>query len=312
MKIRSARPSDLAGVCALLDAAKLPLAGVPEHFHQFLVADAETSIVGCAGLECYGNAALLRSVAVTPQLRGTGLGRNLTEATIKLARELGVRRLVLLTETASDFFARFGFAAAARKSLPPELGKSEELRGACPETAVAMLLELDRLSSPLHVIVRDIQPGDHEVVARLYNHYIADTAITFEEEPVSGTEIGQRAAAIVECGLPWLVAEHDGDIAGYAYATPWRARPGYRFSVESTVYLKQEYFGRGIGSALYRALFERLRRKGIRAVIGGIALPNAASIALHERFGMEKVAHFREVGFKLGRWVDVGYWQTNL
>ena len=109
--------------------------------------------------------------------------------------------------------------------------------------------------------------------------------------------------------LPWLVALDADQCLGYAYATRWKERFAYRFSVESTVYLAPAASGRGLGSALYRALFDELKALGVHAVVGGITLPNPASVALHEKMGMRKVAHFAEIGFKFGEWVDVGYWQ---
>jgi L-amino acid N-acyltransferase YncA len=99
---------------------------------------------------------------------------------------------------------------------------------------------------------------------------------------------------------------------GYASASPWKSRSGYRFSAEITVYVEPGQEGRGIGSALYGALFPMLQARGVHAVIGGIALPNDASVALHEKFGMRKVAHFQETGYKHGRWIDVGYWERIL
>jgi phosphinothricin acetyltransferase len=118
-----------------------------------------------------------------------------------------------------------------------------------------------------------------------------------------------RLAAVEAAGLPWLVGEQEGAVVGYACATPWKGRSAYRFTVEVSVYLDPSCTGRGWGTRLYERLFERLARRGIHAAIGGIALPNDASVALHEKLGMAKVAHFRETGFKLGRWIDVGYWQ---
>jgi phosphinothricin acetyltransferase len=112
--------------------------------------------------------------------------------------------------------------------------------------------------------------------------------------------------------LPWLVAEDDGRAVGYAYATQWKSRSAYRFAVEITVYLARDHDRRGIGSRLYEELFRLLEAHGIHAVIGGIALPNAASVALHEKFGMKKVAHFVDVGFKFDRWIDVAYWERIL
>ena len=161
-------------------------------------------------------------------------------------------------------------------------------------------------------MIRPAQDSDCEDLARVYNHYVANTVVTFEEEPVNAQEFASRLAEADDAELPWLVADVAGEIAGYAYASKWKGRCAYRFSVEVTVYLSPDHTGRGLGSALYTALFAALKEKSYHAVMGGIALPNPASIALHERFGMKKAAHFEEVGYKFGRWVDVGYWQGKL
>ena len=159
--------------------------------------------------------------------------------------------------------------------------------------------------------VRDAVAADAEAVAAIYNHYILHTVVTFEEEPVSADEMARRMAAVQE-RYPWLVGETDGGIVGYAYASAWHARAAYRHSAESTVYLAPEATGRGYGTALYRELLDRLPTLGVRTVIGGVSLPNEASVAIHERFGFEQASHYREVGRKLGRWIDVGYWQLML
>jgi L-amino acid N-acyltransferase YncA len=161
-------------------------------------------------------------------------------------------------------------------------------------------------------VIRTATTGDAEAIARIYNHYVASTIITFEEQAVSAEEMATRIAEIAAASLPWLVAEQDGRIVGYAYASKWKGRCAYRFSAESTVYLHPDFVGMGYGTRLYERLFAALRELGMHAVIGGVALPNAASIALHEKVGMKKVAHFSEVGFKFDRWIDVGYWQAML
>lgn len=160
--------------------------------------------------------------------------------------------------------------------------------------------------------IRHATSADASAIAAIYNHYVLTTAITFEEDVVPVEDMAQRIGDVLQAGLPWLVATVDGQVAGYAYATKWRARSAYRFSVESTVYLAPDGGRQGAGSRLYAALLDQLRAAGLHLVIGGIALPNAASIALHEKMGFEKVAHFAEVGFKLGQWRDVGYWQLRL
>jgi phosphinothricin acetyltransferase len=162
------------------------------------------------------------------------------------------------------------------------------------------------------ITLRAAVPSDAAVIAAIYNHYIAESVATFEEKPVSDAEMSRRIAEVQSASLPWLVAEDGGQIVGYAYATQWKARSAYRFSVSISVYSAPGYTRRGIGSKLYGQLFPMLKERNIHAVIGGIAQPNEASVALHEKFGMRKVAHFSEVGFKFNRWIDVGYWQRTL
>lgn len=161
-------------------------------------------------------------------------------------------------------------------------------------------------------MIRTATAGDADAIARIYNHYVANTIITFEEQAVSSEEMAARIAEVAAASLPWLVAEQDGRVVGYAYASKWKGRCAYRFSAECTVYLDPDCVGRGYGTQLYESLFAALRERGMHAVIGGVALPNPASVALHERMGMRKVAHFREVGYKFDRWIDVGYWQATL
>lgn len=159
--------------------------------------------------------------------------------------------------------------------------------------------------------IRPADPAsDAAAIAAIYNHYVAATIITFEEELVGTQEFTRRIEGVLGQRLPYLVAERDGRILGYAYATKWRDRAAYRFSVETTVYLDPEEVGRGLGTRLYAELFPLLLERGVHAAMAGIALPNEASVALHEKIGMRKVAHFEQVGFKLDRWIDVGYWQS--
>jgi phosphinothricin acetyltransferase len=161
-------------------------------------------------------------------------------------------------------------------------------------------------------VIRSATLDDTKAIVDIYNPYVAETIITFEEEAVSSAEMAERISKVIDGGLPWIVIEDDGVVCGYAYATPWRVRRAYRFSTETTVYLAKSCIGKGYGSALYCELLDRLSACGAHLAIGGIALPNEASVALHEKFGFKKVAHFAEVGKKFGKWVDVGYWQTTL
>ncbi|MCA1322966.1 arsinothricin resistance N-acetyltransferase ArsN1 family B [Herbaspirillum sp. alder98] len=159
--------------------------------------------------------------------------------------------------------------------------------------------------------IRAAQAADAAAICAIYNHYVETTAISFETETVAVDTMNARIAE-VQSQFPWLVYEEEGVVLGYAYASKWKPRAAYASSVESSVYLHRDAGGRGIGKKLYQRLFAQLKAQGVHLVIGGIALPNAASVGLHESVGFIKCAHFSEVGRKFDRWVDVGYWQLNL
>ena len=154
--------------------------------------------------------------------------------------------------------------------------------------------------------------ADADRICTIYNHYISTTTISFEEEPVTSNDMAQRIADVAAANLPYLVMSEGDKLIGYAYATKWRVRAAYRYSVESSIYLDPGYAGKGAGTMLYEALLAELRQRGLHVVIAGIAQPNDASVRLHERLGFEKAAHFSEVGMKFGRWIDVSYWQLKL
>jgi L-amino acid N-acyltransferase YncA len=160
--------------------------------------------------------------------------------------------------------------------------------------------------------IRPAEAADTPSIARIYNHYVANTVVTFEEEPLSDDAMAARVAEAREASLPWVVADQGNVVVGYAYASKWKGRCAYRYSVETTIYLDHSCTGRGIGRRLYSELLARVRATGMHVAIGGAALPNDASVALHEKMGFQHVGTFRQVGFKQGRWVDVGYWQVVL
>lgn len=157
-------------------------------------------------------------------------------------------------------------------------------------------------------MIRPVNIEDAQEIAEIYNDYVLNSCVTFEELKVSAVEMRGRIQA-TNSKFPWLVFEKDNEILGYAYASAWKPRSAYKHTVESTVYLKKEATKNGIGSLLYKELIGQLTDLGFHAVIGGISLPNDASIALHEKFGFEKIAQFKEVGFKFKKWIDVGYWE---
>jgi len=162
------------------------------------------------------------------------------------------------------------------------------------------------------VVIRPAVPTDAGAVSRIYNHYVEKTHVTFEEDAITPDEMARRIQGVADGDFPWIVAQRSGRLVGYAYVCPWRPRKAYRCSVEATVYIDPTLTGQGIGSQLYGALLPALAVRGIHVVVGVIALPNDASVRLHERFGFTKVAHLDEIGFKFGRWIDVGYWELKL
>ncbi len=161
------------------------------------------------------------------------------------------------------------------------------------------------------VTVRDAQAGDEAACAAIYAPYVRETAITFELEPPGPEEMAARIAAS-QAGHAWVVLEQDGAVAGYAYGATWQSRPAYRFSCEVSVYVEMGRRRSGAGRALYEALFERLRSRGFRNAVAGMTMPNEASEALHLAMGFRPVGSYTDIGYKLGRWHDVAYFQLQL
>jgi phosphinothricin acetyltransferase len=159
------------------------------------------------------------------------------------------------------------------------------------------------------VVIRPAIADDFDAIAAITNHYIATTAIHFGDALETGATL--RAAWAASDRHPWLVAD-DGGVIGYAKAGAYRARAAYAWTAEVGLYLAPDRVGRGVGTALYRALIDELRARGFRSAIGGIALPNPRSVALHERLGFAPAGVVRAAGWKHGAWHDVGFWQLML
>ncbi len=166
--------------------------------------------------------------------------------------------------------------------------------------------ERRRRPRPAPPVIRESIDADVPAIQAIYAHHVLNGLASFEETPPDSGEIARRRAALVDEGFPHLVAVADGKVAGFAYASGFRPRPAYRYTVEDSVYVAPEVTGRGTGRALLAALIERCARLGYRqmvAVIGDSA--NHASIGLHEALGFRRAGDFGSVGFKFGRWVDV-------
>ena len=161
-------------------------------------------------------------------------------------------------------------------------------------------------------IIRLADPdADAADVAAIYRPAVDDGLASFEEDAPDAAEVGERIRRTLE-RTPWLVAELDGTVVGYAYAGPHHARPGYRWSVNVSVYVRDGFTGQGIGRLLYEELFGILRRQGYVNAYAGITQPNPASVALHEAMGMRRIAVYERVGWKHGAWHDVAWYAVRL
>ena len=158
-------------------------------------------------------------------------------------------------------------------------------------------------------MIRTAIPSDASAIAEIYKYYILNTFITFEMDVVTPDEIATRMAKYSEVG-PYLVYEDDRELIGYAYVSKFRERKAYENTVESTIYLRQGLGGKGIGFQLYSELLSQVSENR-HMVVAGIALPNDASVRLHEKCGFKNVGHFSEVGRKFDQWIDVGFWQLS-
>jgi phosphinothricin acetyltransferase len=159
--------------------------------------------------------------------------------------------------------------------------------------------------------IRSATAADAAALLAIYAPFVEHTAVSFETAPPGEDEFAARIRAVT-AQWSWLVAECDGAIAGFAYGGTHRARPAYRWSVETSAYIDPRFQRRGIGTALYRALFEALIARGYCNAFAGATLPNDASVALHRRVGFEPIGVFRRVGYKFGRWHDVAWMQRGL
>lgn len=156
--------------------------------------------------------------------------------------------------------------------------------------------------------IRPVKITDAAQITEIYDYYIQNTHHTFETEPLTVDETTARIKRVIE-DYPFLVAEEGDEILGYAFASQFKLLQAYEHTAEVWIYVRNQAKQKGVGTRLHMELFEKLADINIHVMVAAIALPNDASIKFHERLGFAKVAHFKEIGYKLGRWIDVGYWQ---
>ena len=157
-------------------------------------------------------------------------------------------------------------------------------------------------------MIRSVKESDAAAIRDIYNYYVENTVITFEEDPLSIAEIEERIRKI-SVKYPYLVLEDEGETKGFAYANTWKERAAYRNSAEISVYLKNGCQGKGLGKTLLGNLLAEVRKTGLHALVAGITLPNERSTGMCESLGFKKIGQFNEIGYKNGRWLDVGYWE---
>lgn len=162
------------------------------------------------------------------------------------------------------------------------------------------------------VVIRHAHAArDAAACAAIYRPFVTDSYVSFEDEPPDPAEFARRMDRISE-SYPWLVADDDGTVIGYAYACAHRDRAAYRWAADVAVYVAEQSRRRGVGRALYATLLKLLTRQGIQVACAGVTLPNPASVALHEACGFRPVGIYRRIGWKAGAWRDVGWWQLEL
>jgi L-amino acid N-acyltransferase YncA len=293
--IRGADAGDWERIAGLLTTAGLPLAGAREHLDRFLLAERDGTLIGCAAVERYGTAGLLRSVAVTPAERSHGTGAALVSRCIATARLDGLDTLVLLTTTAPEYFPRFGFRTVDRSTVPEAIRASEEFRGACPASATVMLATLSLQVRPAH-------RGDASAIAEIYNAGIRTRVATFETR--------ERTTADVESWFeserfPILVAEVDGSVAGWIAASGYRPRECYSGIAEFSVYVAPPAQGQRVGDTLMREFLVSLEGAGFWKVLSRIFPENGSSRALCRRHGFREVGIYERHAMLEGIWRDV-------
>ena len=161
------------------------------------------------------------------------------------------------------------------------------------------------------MMIRPVNADDARDICGIYNYFVENTAVSFEEQPLSVPEMENRIRTI-SAAYPWFVQDEGGVVLGYAYTNRFRDRAAYRYTAELSIYVKSGHEGKGIGGKLLVRLLEAVKESSVHVLVSAITVPNERSVGLHEKFGFVKVARFNEIRYKLGEWRDVGYWELVL
>jgi L-amino acid N-acyltransferase YncA len=294
IKIEQAGTHDLPELLGLLEASGLPPDGLSDHVATTVVARDNGQLVGCAALELYGAAALLRSVAVAPAQRGRRLGERVVRGALDLARRRGVGTVYLLTETAADFYPRFGFQPIQHADVVPAVQQSVEFASACPSSAQVMRLVLVSRARPA-------TPDDAEAIARIYNQGIEDRVGTFETRPRSAEDV----CAWFDQQHPIVVVEDSGQVIAFASTSTYRPRDCYAGIAEFSVYVARERRGQGAGRLAMLALIDAAEAAGLWKLVSRVFVENTPSRALLQTLGFREVGVYEKHGQLDGVWRDV-------
>jgi phosphinothricin acetyltransferase len=298
IEIVAAEPADLPAVLELLARYNLPPDGLSDHLATTLVARDGGAVVGSAALELYSAAALLRSVAVAEPLRGQGLGQRLTHAALELARRRDVRSVYLLTETAGDFFPRFGFRPTTRTAVDPAVQQSAEFAGACPASAQVLVASLER---PPALHARRAGADDAPAIAEIYNQGIADRVATFETRLRSAQDV----RGWFDDPHPIVVVEANQAVVAFASTSAYRPRDCYAGIAEFSVYVARAERGRGAGRLALELLLAEAERAGFWKLLSRVFVENAPSRRLLRALGFREVGVYEKHAQLDGVWRDV-------
>jgi L-amino acid N-acyltransferase YncA len=298
----------------LLTESNLPSSDLtPDHLKHFFGCGPTERLNGVVGLEIYGEVALLRSLAVARESRGSGYGRALVAEAETYALSHGVTEIYLLTSTAERFFERLGYRRISREAAPDAIRRTREFSDLCPSSSAFMMkaLATDPVLQPTQsnsmkavVHIRKAEPADLDAISEIYNEAILTTTATFDTEPKSTADQLKWFQTHDE-RHPILVAVLDGKVVGWASLSKWSDRRAYDDTAESSFYVKSEFRGQGVGRMLKDAIIEEARRLHFHTLIARVAEGNPESLHLNESAGFVHVGTLKEVGRKFGKLLDV-------
>ncbi len=311
LKLRPAEPGDWPVIAALTQGCCPQAIPEPGRLDTCLLGESGAEVVGVVDLEPVGDIGVLRCVAIDRRHQKAGLGKELAAAVESFARSKGINELCLLTTAAVPFFAGRGYRVDNRADAPAAVQASAAFQASNPDTAVFMTLRLAS-SADNAARIRLATGDDAAAILDIYAPIVRHTALSFETEPPS---VEQMRGRIVEtlAELPWLVSlDERGVVSGYAFAGRHRERAAYRWTVDTTIYVRPGSREQGTGRRLGEELLKRLVQQGYRQAFARVVLPNEPGIRLHQSLGFEAVGVFKNAGLKNGTWRDVSWWQRQL